>query len=113
MLKCHNIINKTGKLHKYIKSWNYLHSIQKTWIALKTHFREAHLELNKTGELTLQQAGYHQANLVEDIVSRLTTTFQHEANMVNIVPPEDPSPPTTTGTADILNQVIAQKQELM
>ena len=45
-------------------------------------------------------------------MSRLSAEFQHQANMVNSAPPEDPAPPIT-GTSDILQQVIAQNQELM
>ena len=33
--------------------------------------------------------------------------------MVNGVPPEDPAPPIETGTAEILQQVLAHNQELM
>ena len=63
------------------------------WITFKTHFCEAHQKLTKTGELTLKESGYGQANLVEDIVIRLSEEFQHQSNMVNITPPKDPEPP--------------------
>ena len=33
--------------------------------------------------------------------------------MVNISSPKDTEPPTATGTAEILQQVLAQNQELM
>ena len=62
--------------------------------------------------MTLKEAGYQQANIVEDIVSRLSAEFQHQANMVKIDPPEDPAPPIS-GTAELLQQVLAQNQELM
>ena len=41
--KEYNIINKTGKFRESIKSWNRLPLIQKSWIAFKTQFWEAHL----------------------------------------------------------------------
>ena len=63
--KEYDIINKTGKFRDPINYWNHLSSIQKTWIAFKTHFREAHQKLAETGELTLKEAGYGQQNLVE------------------------------------------------
>ena len=47
--KAYNILNKSGKFSESIKSWNRPPPIQKTWIALKTHFTEAHQELTKTG----------------------------------------------------------------
>ena len=108
----YNIINKTGKFWESIKYWNCLPLIQKTWIAFKTNLREAHLELTKTVELTLGESGYGKANLVEDIVSRLSAEFQYQANMVNGTPPKDPAPPIT-GTIELLQQVLVHNQELM
>ena len=113
ILKSYNIINKTGKLCKSIKSWNHLPPITKIWIAFKNLFRKVHRELTKTGELTLEQASYGKANLVEDIASRLTAEFQHKSNIENSVPPEDPAPPTATGNAEILQQVFNHNQELV
>ena len=83
------------------------------WITFNTHFCEAHLELTETIELTLKKFGYGQANLVEDIVSRLSEEFQHQANMVNSAPPDGPAQPITTVNAEILHQFIALNQELM
>ena len=45
-------------------------------------------------------------------MSRLSTEFQHQANMVNSAPPEDPASPIA-GTVELLQQVLAQNQELM
>ena len=79
----------------------------------KRNFRQAHLELTKTGELTLKEAGYGQVNIVEDIASRLSAEFQHQEKMVNSDPPEDPAPPIATGTEEIIQQVMAQNKDLM
>ena len=110
--KVYNILNKTGKFRWSINSWNRLPLIQKTWVAFKTDFWEAHLELTKTGESTLEEAGYEEANIVEDIVSRLSVKFQHQENMVNRYPPQYTGP-TISGTAELLQQVLDQNQELM
>ena len=40
--KAYNILNKTGNFRVSIKYWNHLPPIQKTWIAFKTKFWEAH-----------------------------------------------------------------------
>ena len=45
-------------------------------------------------------------------MSRLSAKFQYQANMVNSAPPEYPAPPIA-GTAESLQQVLAQNQELM
>ena len=71
----------------------------------------------------MEAAGYGQANMVmvDDIVTRLTAEFTHQANLAFRPPPsEPPAPPlvlpasaahATTDT--ILQQVLAQNQELM
>jgi hypothetical protein len=66
-----SILNRTTKFRESIKIWNRLPALHKTWIALKLHFREAHDELQETGELTMGDTGYHQANLIEAIATRV------------------------------------------
>ena len=63
--------------------------------------------------MNLEQAGYGQANLFEDTMNRLSAEFQHKANMVNSDPPKYPEPPTATGTTEIIQQVLAQNQDIM
>ena len=62
--------------------------------------------------MTLEEAGYGQANFVQDIVSRLSKEFQYQANMVNSVPHEDTAPPIA-GKSEFLQQVPAQNRELV
>ena len=70
--KAYNIINATGTFKDGIKTWNRITDpLGKIWITFRTHFRTAHEELAETGDLTLHQTGYHQANLVDEIVNRL------------------------------------------
>jgi hypothetical protein len=70
--KAYNIINATGTFKDGIKAWNRIvDPLHKTWIAFRIHFRTAHDELAETGDLTLRQSGYHQANMVDEIVTRL------------------------------------------
>jgi hypothetical protein len=68
----------------------------------------------------MEQAGYGQANLVDDIVNRLSTEFCHQINLAGTVT----NPPTEGATEEsdtanhattdgILQQVLAQNQELM
>ena len=123
----YNIINTTGKFREAIKAWNRLPLVQKTWIAFKQHFREAHLELTaETGgaELTLEGAGYGQAAFVENIVTPcLTAEMKHHANLTSEVSPTaeanlEVPPPTATAnhstrTDTFLQQLITQNQEMM
>ena len=122
--KAYNLINATGKFCEAVKAQTRLPAIQKTWINFTTqHFRDAHLELTETGQLTLEEAGYGQANLVEDIVSRLQAEMLHHANMMNEHQPPTDAPPAavpppntvnhTTTTDTFLQQLITQNQEMM
>ena len=56
--------------------------------------RNAQKELKETGDLTISDAGYHQANMVDEIVSRV----------------QDILPTTTTGTAT--DNIDAQIQQM-
>ena len=49
-----------------------MNPIQKNWIIFKTSFRTAHRELEETGKLTMEAAGYHQDKLGYKIVSHMT-----------------------------------------
>ena len=48
-----------------------MNPIQKNWINFKIPFCTAHRELKETGESKMQDAGFHQANLVNEFVSNL------------------------------------------
>ena len=124
MSKGYNILNKTGKFRESIKEWNRLPALQKTWINFKVHFRQAHAELKEIGALTMEEAGYGQAaqaNMVNEIVTRVSEELHHQANLAFGTPPPEPPapllvPPATAAhatTDTILQQVLAQNQELM
>ena len=50
----------------------------------KTHFWTPHKELEETGKLTMEDAGYHQDNLVNDIVV-------HMSGLPFPYPPQEPA----------------------
>ena len=66
-----------------------MNSIQKNWINFKTHFCTAHRELEETGELTMEDAVYHQANLVNNI-------FVHMSGLSFPYPPQGCHDPVYT-----------------
>ena len=43
----------------------------------KIHFRQAHKELKETGQLTMEQMDYHQANLVSEIMEQLDVKLEY------------------------------------
>ena len=114
--KAYNIINKTGTFKDGIKAWNRITDPnQKTWITFKIHFRTAHDELAETGDLTLRQAGYHQANLVDEIVERLQSTRAEEDNQRMEEMLVNAAMANTGGTQDptMIPQILAQMQAMM
>ena len=51
-----------------------MNPIQQNWINLKTHLSTAHCVLKEIGELKMEGAGVHQADLVNEIVSHIYST---------------------------------------
>ena len=68
----YTIIYRTMKFQDAIKTWNAMNPIQQNWIHFKTHFRTSHREIEETGKLAMEAAGYHKANLVNDIVAHMS-----------------------------------------
>ena len=89
------ILHKTGKFSHPIIEWNQKPVVDKTWKKFKTHFRTAHKELRETTDLTAQDAGMHNANMVRDVVAALQENMavpaEPEAAAAEIIPA--PSPP--------------------
>jgi hypothetical protein len=106
-----SVLNRTTKFRDSIKIWNRLPTLHKTWISFKLHFREAHDELQETGELTMgDTGGCHQANLTEAIANRVTelqTPHQESA------PGPAPAMPTTDATLPAIVAQMQQMQQMM
>lgn len=108
----YNVINRTGRFDNAIREWNRLPQVQKTWINLKNHFRTAQAELRESGKLTIAEAGFHNANLVDEIVQRvheLNDANQLEEQVCQMVQHQEHANATI---ADILPSIIAQMQEM-
>ena len=50
---------------------NWMTTIEHNWIHFKTQLCTAHRDLEETRELTIEDAGYHQSNLVNDIIANM------------------------------------------
>jgi hypothetical protein len=101
----YSILNRTTKFSKSIKTWNHLPALQETWIAFKIHFR-AHNELQETGELTMADAGYNLANLIEAIAKKVAELQIAPA----IEPAHDPILPTIIAHMQQMQQLMAAMQ---
>ena len=117
--KGYNIINKTGIYADYIKTWLRRPPNQRTWMNFKTHFQQAFDELNETGQLTLQQTGYRNVNLVDEVVSRVANEVQAQLNSIQETVNPTPAPTLTSNnstaqhiTTDTLIQQLLQQQAI-
>ena len=99
--------------------------IQKNWINFKTHFCTAHRKLEETGELAMEAAGYHQANLVNGIAANMSglpfTYLPQDPEFTPtpnpdpaIVPTVQPNPVTNVATyvSNILPQLMSSMQHM-
>ena len=91
--------------------------MQKHWISFKTHFCTANRELKVTGKLTMEDAGYHEANLVKNIVahvSGLPFTIPTPNPAPTIVRTVQPTPVTNVATdvSNILSGLLTSMQHI-
>ena len=92
--KAYSKFNKTGLLSIAINEWNRKPDVQKTWIALKDHFRQARRELKETSGSTIGSSELNEtANLVQQVVEGVQQALL----------PTDGAPDPTS---DILQQVV-------
>ena len=66
----YRVINNTRKFGNYINKWNRKPPMEKSWMAFKTFFRQAHEELKETTDLTAQETPF-QANAIQEIIQGL------------------------------------------
>ena len=102
-----------------------MNSFQQNWINFKNHFRTAHHKIKETGKLKMEDAGYHQANLVNDIVAHMSgLPFPYPPQEPAYTPIPNPSPtivPTVqptpvsnvaTNVSNILPQLLTSMQQM-
>ena len=102
-----------------------MNPIQQNWVNFNTHFHTAHRESEETGELTIEYAGYHQANLVKDIVAHISgISFTCPTQDPECTPIPNPAPtilttvqPTAVGNiatdkSNILPQLMTSMQNM-
>ena len=114
----YTIINKTRKFKDAIIAWNRTDFLNKTWINFKRHFRNAHAELMEAGDLTMENAGYHQqANMIEGYLDRLTAMFPSSADNEEVAdtnpPAIEPLPTANAVTNDAVQQQLMQQMQEM
>ena len=86
-----SIIRSTRDFEYALTEWEKKPVADRTWATFKTHFHEAQLNLKKIRGPTMQQAGFHHANLVvnqikDEITSHLQTRDSEFLAMLQTIP---------------------------
>ena len=86
-----SIIRSTRDFEYALTEWEKKPVADRTWATFKTHFHEAQLNLKKIRGPTMQQAGFHHANLVvnqikDEITSHLQTRDSEFLAILQTIP---------------------------
>lgn len=97
------LIRNTRDFEYSLTHWEQKQEAQKTWVEFKKHFHESQLNLKKIHGPTMQQEGYHQANLVAqqiktDINTDLESRDSHVFAMLQSMP--DLTSSSTSSTSE-------------
>jgi len=77
------LIRNTRDFEYALTHWEQKPEVQRTWAQFKTHFHEAQLNLKKIRGPTMQQAGFHQANIIaQQIRADINTHLEERDSQV-------------------------------
>ena len=89
------VIRNTRDFEKALGEWELLATNQKTWAKFKSHFTEAQRQLKAIRGPTMQQAGYHHANmLAEQLKSDMERRDNDLFSVIQSVVDSTASPPS-------------------
>ena len=81
------IFQNTGKFKSDLESWNRKPDADKTWINMKTHFREAFQEIRDVEDSPVMET-FDQENLVSDVLDGVREIVRNQvAEALPYVPP--------------------------
>mmetsp|Transcript_14780 Transcript_14780/g.21115 ORF Transcript_14780/g.21115 Transcript_14780/m.21115 type:complete len:393 (+) Transcript_14780:111-1289(+) len=72
------LIKRTSDFEKALGEWTNKPTVEKTWAKCKSHFKNVQYELKDIRGPTMQQAGYHHANLLAEQLRQDITTQNHQ-----------------------------------
>ena len=103
--KGYHILNNCGNIYNdYLRSWNRIPDNQKTWDRFKTHFRQAYNELEATNALNIGDLGFGAANIMNEVVDRMSTELLLRANHTSDHVPVQ---------SDLIQELLDQNKELI
>ena len=121
--KGYHILNNCGNIYNdYLRSWNRITDNQKTWDRFKTHFRQAYNELEATNALNISDLGYGTANVMKEVVDRISEELFLRTNHTSDSFPVQAdriherashTSDSVPDQADLIKDLLAQNQELI
>ena len=112
--KGYHILNNCGNIYNdYLRSWNRIQENQKTWDRFKMHFRQAYNELEATNSLSIGDLGFGAANLMDEVVDRLSAELLHRANLTSANVPIQSAPVANVTDQNLIQQLLDQNKELL
>ena len=110
-----SLIRNTRDFEKALGEWNQKIPTDKTWENFKSHFRSAQVELKEIRGPTMQQAGYHHANMLAQQMREELSNQQTEmlAMMQNLVVPEQEEHEPTIAPAPAANAAINMQEQML
>ena len=109
------LVRNTRDFEKAIGEWNA--APNKTWALFKTHFRDAQMELKDIRGPTMQQAGYHHANMLAsqlrvDLNNQQTQMLALMQDLVPDLPPANHVPAEEAHVQQVANATIGDNVQL-
>jgi len=112
--KCYHILNNCGKIYNdYLRSWNRIQENQKTWNRFKMHFSQAYNELEATNALSIGDLGFGSANLMDEVVDRLSAESLLRAKYTSDNVPIQSTPVANATDRNLLQELFDQNRELI
>ena len=72
------IIHRTGSFGLAIHKWDCITTFQKTWVVFKHFYLTTHRELQKSLNLTVEDASMHHTNMVRNVVAGIQEVLKQE-----------------------------------
>ena len=112
--KGYHILNNCGNIYNdYLRSWNRIQENQKTWNRFKMHFRQAYNELEATNALSISDLGFGAANLMDEVVDRLSAELLLRAKHTPDNVPIQSTPVANATDRNPLQELLNQNRELI
>ena len=106
------LIRNTRDFEKALGKWDKKPDVDKTWDNLKTHFRDAQLELRRIRGPTMMQAGFAHANhLATEMREEMQASNLELLNILTRIEAQDKAEESSTTTPSTMTETTTNTEE--